>query len=50
MGNVFIVKKRKKKERESENLLNECCWILNLLNRYICGKFKCWLLVYFICI
>lgn len=47
MGNAFIVKKRKKKERESENPPNECCWISNLLNRYTCGKPKCWLLVHF---
>lgn len=54
MGNAFIVKKRKKKrkkkERESENPPNECCWISNLLNRYTCGKPKCWLLVHFTCI
>lgn len=56
MGNAFIVKKngqcfyckkKKKKERESENPPNECCWISNLLNRYTCGKPKCWLLVHF---
>lgn len=49
-GQCFYCKKKKKKEkkeRESENPPNECCWISNLLNRYTCGKPKCWLLVHF---